>query len=319
MRRPASLRIRASRGSHEPAAAAGVKWHKYLIYIHAPGMVADPISGRDGPLNQINSGQKVPRIACRPTARSRSKPTGCELWRGESCSLVPIHPQSSREPMKKLSLLAQFCRHAAVGPLLNAPAPHARPDVEASIIFPDLPHVATPMHEVDGTSHRPSGTKGRLPRGDSAIFLVQATVKVLRLGRTAIGDLHMNSDPRGGAVSHCQRGGFRCWRRRPSTRATLDCEPRSSICGNTAHYSHVDLPQTSMARRTNYGRRPSTLSDFKIDPPSFLTIPIQERDTCPRGYGVARNVVTRLLQQQLADWRAVREGAVCGGAGIGTS
>jgi hypothetical protein len=57
----ASYAIRAPRVSHEPA-RGGVKWHKYLIYIHAPGMVLTPILGAMA-FNEINSGQKVHGIA----------------------------------------------------------------------------------------------------------------------------------------------------------------------------------------------------------------------------------------------------------------
>jgi len=57
----ASYAIRAPRVSGEPA-RGGVKWHKYLIYIHAPGMVLTPILGAMA-YNQINSGQKVHGIA----------------------------------------------------------------------------------------------------------------------------------------------------------------------------------------------------------------------------------------------------------------
>ncbi len=57
----ASYAIRAPRVSHEPA-RGGVKWHKYLIYIHAPGMVLTPVLGAMA-YNQIASGQKVHGIA----------------------------------------------------------------------------------------------------------------------------------------------------------------------------------------------------------------------------------------------------------------
>jgi hypothetical protein len=53
--------IRAPRDSKEPA-RGGIKWHKYLIYIHAPGMILTPILGAMA-YNQINSGQKVHGIA----------------------------------------------------------------------------------------------------------------------------------------------------------------------------------------------------------------------------------------------------------------
>lgn len=43
-------------------ARGGIKLHKYLIYIHAPGMVLTPILGAMA-FNQINSGQQVHGIA----------------------------------------------------------------------------------------------------------------------------------------------------------------------------------------------------------------------------------------------------------------
>src|ERR1017187_5377745 len=57
----ASYAIRAPKVSNEHA-RGGVKWHKYLIYIHAAGMVLTPILGAMA-FNQINSGQKVHGIA----------------------------------------------------------------------------------------------------------------------------------------------------------------------------------------------------------------------------------------------------------------
>lgn len=53
--------IRAPKASNEPA-RGGIKVHKYLIYLHAPGMVLTPILGAMA-FNQINSGQKVHGIA----------------------------------------------------------------------------------------------------------------------------------------------------------------------------------------------------------------------------------------------------------------
>jgi hypothetical protein len=53
--------IRAPKVSNEPA-RGGIKLHKYLIYIHGPGMILTPILGAMA-FNQINSGQKVHGIA----------------------------------------------------------------------------------------------------------------------------------------------------------------------------------------------------------------------------------------------------------------
>jgi hypothetical protein len=53
--------IRAPKVSSEPA-RGGIKLHKYLIYIHAPGMILTPILGAMA-FNQANSGEKVHGIA----------------------------------------------------------------------------------------------------------------------------------------------------------------------------------------------------------------------------------------------------------------
>jgi hypothetical protein len=53
--------IRAPKVSDQPA-RGGIKLHKYLIYIHAPGMVLTPILGAMA-FNQANSGEKVHGIA----------------------------------------------------------------------------------------------------------------------------------------------------------------------------------------------------------------------------------------------------------------
>jgi hypothetical protein len=57
----ASYAIRAPRVSDAPA-RGGIKLHKYLIYIHAPGMILTPILGAMA-YNQANNGEKVHGIA----------------------------------------------------------------------------------------------------------------------------------------------------------------------------------------------------------------------------------------------------------------
>ena len=51
----------APRIGHEPA-RGGIKIHKYLVYVHAPGMILTPVLGAMA-FNQINSGQHVHGIA----------------------------------------------------------------------------------------------------------------------------------------------------------------------------------------------------------------------------------------------------------------
>jgi hypothetical protein len=62
----ASYAIRAPKISDEPA-RGGIKWHKYLIYVHAPGMVLTPILGAMA-FDQANNNEKVHGIASAHTA-----------------------------------------------------------------------------------------------------------------------------------------------------------------------------------------------------------------------------------------------------------
>ncbi len=57
---------------------------------------------------------------------------------------------------------------------------------------------------------------------------------------------------------------------------TLDCDLEVQFAGNTAHYSHVAFQQTIDGTSHHItGTIPSTLTDFKIPAPSFLTVPIK--------------------------------------------
>ena len=57
----ASYAIRAPRVSDEPA-RGGIRLHKYLIYIHAPGMILTPILGAMA-YDQASNNEKVHGIA----------------------------------------------------------------------------------------------------------------------------------------------------------------------------------------------------------------------------------------------------------------
>jgi hypothetical protein len=57
---------------------------------------------------------------------------------------------------------------------------------------------------------------------------------------------------------------------------TLDCDLEIQFAGNTAHYPHVIFHQAieGTSHRIT-GIIPSTLADFKIAAPTFLTVPIK--------------------------------------------
>jgi hypothetical protein len=60
------------------------------------------------------------------------------------------------------------------------------------------------------------------------------------------------------------------------TAPSLDCDLEVQFAGNTAHYSHVAFHQTVEGPNHHItGTIPSTLTDFKIPPPTFLTVPIK--------------------------------------------
>jgi hypothetical protein len=54
--------IKAPRIPHTRPERGGIKWHKYLIYVHAPGMILTPILGAMA-FQQANDGQRVHGIA----------------------------------------------------------------------------------------------------------------------------------------------------------------------------------------------------------------------------------------------------------------
>jgi hypothetical protein len=132
-------------------------------------------------------------------------------------------------------------------------------------------HMSHPMHEVDGVSHAAKG-KGVCHAGQCS-FLLAVPVKSFDSGDSNR-DLHMLQVTRGAQ--------FPIITVRLSlpeatlASPTLDCDLEVQFAGNTAHYSHV--PFTQVIEGTAHhikGTVPSTLLDFKIDPPSFLTVPIK--------------------------------------------
>jgi hypothetical protein len=58
--------------------------------------------------------------------------------------------------------------------------------------------------------------------------------------------------------------------------ATIDADLEVQFAGQTAHYSHVPLHRTSKGDEVEItGTVPATCSDFRIERPSFLTVPIR--------------------------------------------
>jgi hypothetical protein len=132
-------------------------------------------------------------------------------------------------------------------------------------------HMSHPMHEVDGTSHAARG-KGVCHAGQCD-FLVAVPVKTFDSGDSNR-DLHMIQTTRGAQFPLVQVR-FRVAQASLNS-PTLDCDLEVQFAANTAHYTHVQFQQTIAGSAHHItGVVPATLTDFKIEAPTFLTIPIK--------------------------------------------
>ena len=132
-------------------------------------------------------------------------------------------------------------------------------------------HVSHPRHEVEGTSHAAKG-KGNCSGGECD-FLIAVPVNTFNSGDSNR-DLHTLQVVRGGQypmvivrtrIPQSQLGASTVY-------PDLDVQ----FAGQTAHYAHVPFqrkPHGSDVEIT--GTIPATCSDFKIDRPQFLTVPIR--------------------------------------------
>jgi hypothetical protein len=132
-------------------------------------------------------------------------------------------------------------------------------------------HMSHPMHQVDGVSHAARG-KGTCHAGQCN-FLIAAPVKSFDSGDTNR-DLHMLESTRGAQYPIVLV--------RTSipdsvtTASTIDADITIEFAGQTAHYAHVPFQRSTEGNEVHIsGTIPATCSDFKIDRPSFLTVPIK--------------------------------------------
>ena len=132
-------------------------------------------------------------------------------------------------------------------------------------------HVSHPLHQVDGVSHAARG-KGvcQTRRCD---FLIAVPIKSFDSGDSNR-DLHMLQTTRGGQFpivtvrTQLPEGA--------AFSDTVYADLEIECAGQTAHYARVPfhiVVDGDEARVS--GTIPATISDFKIDPPTLLTIPIK--------------------------------------------
>jgi|SRR5579872_3322048 len=132
-------------------------------------------------------------------------------------------------------------------------------------------HVSHPLHQVNGLSHGARG-KGACHAGQCD-FLIAVPVKSFNSGDTNR-DLHMLQVARGGQFPLVTVRTRLPEEASKSTTIRADLEVQ--FAGQTAHYKDVPFQQVIQGNQAQIsGTIPATLSDFKIDPPSLLTMPVK--------------------------------------------
>ena len=132
-------------------------------------------------------------------------------------------------------------------------------------------HVSHPLHDTDGISHAARG-KAVCHIGQCDV-LIAAPVKSFDSGDSNR-DLHMVQATHGAQfpiisvrirLPGSAFGSF-----------TVHCELEIEFAGQTVQYRQVSFQQVTEGIYTRIsGTIPATLSDFKIPPPSLLTVPVK--------------------------------------------
>jgi hypothetical protein len=132
-------------------------------------------------------------------------------------------------------------------------------------------HVTHPLHQVDGVSHAAKG-KGVCHAGQCD-FLIAIPVKSFDSGDSNR-DLHMLQVVRGAEFpivsvrTHLSED--------TSRSATIHVDLEVQFAGQTTKYNQVPFQLVTHGDEAQIsGIIPATLSDFKIDPPSLLAMPVK--------------------------------------------
>jgi hypothetical protein len=132
-------------------------------------------------------------------------------------------------------------------------------------------HVSHPLHQSEGVSHAARG-KGVCHEGHCD-FLIAVTVKSFDSGDSNR-DLHMIQVTRGAEFPMVT-----VRTRLPeaaSTSPTIKADIEIQFAGQTAQYKQVAFEVITQGNDKRIsGTIPATLADFKIDPPSLLTMPVK--------------------------------------------
>jgi hypothetical protein len=132
-------------------------------------------------------------------------------------------------------------------------------------------HVSHPLHQTDGVSRSARG-KGICHEGQCE-FLIAVPVKSFDSGDSNR-DLHMIQVVRGAEFPMVQvRTSLP---EDASGSPTIHADLEIQFAGQTVEYKQVPFDLTTQGKEKRItGTIPSTLVDFKIDPPSLLTMPVK--------------------------------------------
>jgi hypothetical protein len=132
-------------------------------------------------------------------------------------------------------------------------------------------HVSHPLHQSEGVSHAARG-KGVCHSGECD-FLIAAPVKSFDSGDSNR-DLHMLQVTRG-----AQFPLVTVRTRLPETSlgpGAIHADLEIQFAGQTVQYKQVPFEEVTQGSEMKIsGTIPATLSDFKIDPPTLLSIPVK--------------------------------------------
>jgi len=132
-------------------------------------------------------------------------------------------------------------------------------------------HVSHPLHQTDGVSHAARG-KG-ICHGGQCDFLIAVPVKSFDSGDSNR-DLHMIQVTKGAEYPMVM-----VRTRLPESEeasSTIRADLEIQFAGQIAHYQQVPFEVKSEGNLKHItGSIPTTLADFKIDPPSLLTMPVK--------------------------------------------
>jgi len=133
-------------------------------------------------------------------------------------------------------------------------------------------HVSHPLHQIDGVSHAARG-KG-VCHDERCDFLIAVPVKSFDSGDSNR-DLHMIQVTRGAQFPMVTLRTQLPESSLNQTSVSLDLDVE--FVGHAMHYSHIPFQQTVNGTQHHIsGIIPAKVSDFAIDPPSLLTIPIKD-------------------------------------------